>query len=112
MRNVKVLACFFCAIEGIYLSKFDVGGAATKAVLGLAAVDRGKVAVVSARPLARLSLRVGRAVGVEAVSVHVVSSTPAMAAFFLRQALVDARWPGRAAVGQLPVHRGGAAIGG
>lgn len=52
MRHVEVLACFFCAIEGIYLAEFDVRGAATEAVLGLAAVDRGKVAIVPARALA------------------------------------------------------------
>lgn len=100
MRHVEVLACFFCAIEGIYLAEFDVRGAATEAVLGLAAVDRGKVAIVPARALAGQPVHVGRAVViVEGVDVDGVSPTPAMAPFFLRQALVDARRPGRAAVG-------------
>lgn len=99
MRHVEVLACFFCAIEGIYLAEFDVRGAATEAVLGLAAVDRGKVAIVPARALAGQPVHVRRAVVVEGVGVDGVSPTPAMAPFFLRQALVDARRPGRAAVG-------------
>ena len=55
-RDVKVSARLSGAVGCTELAHFDVGGAATEAVLGLAAVYRGKVAVVSARPLARLVL--------------------------------------------------------
>lgn len=118
VRNVEVLACFFGAVLSIDLAEFDVRGAATEAVLGLAAVYRSEVAVVSARALARLPLRVERLV-VGAVCVRVVSSAPSMTCIVLGQALVDARGSGRAAVcyglhsiGHLPVHRGSGAIGG
>ncbi len=82
VRNVEVLACFFGAVESVYLAELDMGSAATDAVLGLAAVDRGEVAVVSAPALTRLPLCVGRFV-VEAVRVHVVSPAPAMTSFVL-----------------------------
>lgn len=118
VRNIEVPACFFGAVLSIHLAELDVRGAATEAVLGLAAVYRGEVAVVPARALARLPLRVER-LGVGAVGVHVVSSAPGMTCVVLGQALVDARGPGWAAVchglhsiGHLPVHRGSGAIGG
>ena len=87
----KVLLGLFGAVERVHLAQLDVGGA--HHVLGLAAVHRGKVAVVAGQQLAR----VGAAVDglAQALALRVC---PAPAGVVVRYAAVDARGPVEAPV--------------